>query len=78
MNQNLNNESQTPSNRQGTRVRIPWKKGDTISDWNETCIWAMEHYGVPGTYYTTHPTEDYMDFYFHKEEDAIHFSLRWL
>ncbi len=78
MNQKLQNKSETPSHWRGTRVRIPWKKGDTISDWNETCIWAMEHYGVPGTYYTTHPTEDYMDFYFHKEEDAIHFSLRWL
>ena len=78
MNQNLQNESKTPSARQGTRVRIPWKQGDTITKWNETCIWAMKHYGVPGTYYTTHATEDYMDFYFHNERDAIHFSLRWL
>jgi len=23
-------------------------------------------------------TEDYMDFYFYDERDAIHFSLRWL
>jgi len=78
VNQNLKNESPKPSNWQGTRVRIPWKKGDTINDWNETCIWAIEQFGVPGTCYTTHPTEDYMDFYFHNECDAIHFSLRWL
>ena len=52
------------SNKQGTKVRIPWKKGDTISDWNETCIWAMEQFGLPGTNFSTHPNEDYMDFYF--------------
>jgi len=49
---------------QGTKVRIPWKKGDTISDWDETCAWAMEQFGLPGDKFTTHPTVDYMDFYF--------------
>ena len=62
---------------EGTRVRIPWKKGDTISDWNETCAWALEQFGLPGTKFTAHPTENYMDFVFHEEKDAIHFSLRW-
>ena len=42
------------------------------------CIWAMEQFGLPGDKYTTHPTENYMDFYFQNEKDAIHFSLRWL
>lgn len=77
MNQNLNNKSQTPSNWRGTRVRIPWKKGDTISNWNETCIWAIEQFGLPGDKFETHPTADYMDFYFRDERDAIHFNLRW-
>jgi len=76
--QNLNNKSETPSCQQGTRVRIFWKNGDTISDWNETCAWAIEQFGLPGDKFTTHPTEDYMDFYFQNECDAIHFSLRWL
>jgi len=53
-------------------------KGDTISDWDETCIWVMEVYGLPGVKYYTHMTEDYMDFYFYDERDAIHFSLRCL
>ena len=67
---------------QGTKVRIPWTiKNDTkdcINNWNETCAWALEQFGLPGTKFTTHATEDYMDFYFHDERDAIHFSLRWL
>ena len=60
----------------GTRVRIPWKKGDVI-DWNETCAWAIEEFGLPGDRFTSHPTEDYMDFHFKDEKDAILFELRW-
>ena len=74
----LQNKSETLSHKLGTRVRIPWKNGDTISRWDQTCIWAMEQFGLPGDKYTTHPTTDYMDFYFQNEKDAIHFSLRWL
>jgi len=58
----------------GTRVRIPWKKGDII-DWNETCAWAIEQFGLPGDKFETHATEDYMDFYFKDERDAILFEL---
>jgi hypothetical protein len=53
-------------------------KGDTISDWDETCIWAMDQFGLPGNKFYTRMTEDYMDFVFKDERDAIHFSLRWL
>jgi hypothetical protein len=74
---NLKDKSQIPFISQATRVRIPWKKGDTIISWNETCAWAMEQYGLPGDKFTTHPMEDYMDFYFKDERDAIYFSLRW-
>ena len=66
-------------NKQGTRIRIPWKNGDTVSSWNETCIWAMEHFGLPSNQnYECHCTEDYMDFWFVYEKDAIRFALRWL
>jgi hypothetical protein len=59
---------------EGTRVRISWKKGDII-DWNETCAWAIEQFGLPGLKFETHATEDYMDFYFTDERDAILFEL---
>lgn len=68
-----------PSSKQGTRVRIPWMHGDTVSDWNKKCIFALEHFGLPGNEtYICHATEDYMDFYFVREEDAIIFSLKCL
>jgi hypothetical protein len=59
----------------GTRVRIPWQKGDTINNWNETCAWAIEQFGLPGNKFETHATEDYMDFYFKDQRDAILFEL---
>lgn len=57
-------------------IRIPWRLG-TQYDWNETCAWAVEKFGLPGGKFITHPTEDYMDFMFKDKEDAIHFSLVW-
>ena len=56
-------------------VNIPWKRGDTISNWDEQCIFAIETFGLPGIKYITSLTEDSMDFIFIEEKDAIHFSL---
>jgi len=69
---------ETPSKTQGTKVTLEWRYGSDASEsWNEICAWVIEQFGMPGTRYTWHPTEDYMQFYFHHEEDAIHFILRW-
>ena len=59
----------------GTRVRISWQENHNIPTWNETCIWAIEQFGLPGDRFTTHATEEYMDFYFVDERDAILFQL---
>ena len=59
----------------GTRVRISWQENHNIPTWNETCAWAIEKFGLPGDRFTTHATEDYMDFYFKDERDAILFQL---
>lgn len=56
-------------------VHIPWKYGDTISNWDEKCVFAIETFGLPGLKYITHLSEDSMDFIFIEEKDAIHFSL---
>jgi len=61
----------------GIKVSIPFRWGNTITSWNETCIWAIEQFGLPGDRFTTNTTEDYMDFYFRDEKDAIWFKLRW-
>jgi len=59
----------------GTRVRISWETNHKHSKWNETCAWAVEQFGLPGDKFETHATEDYMDFYFKDERDAILFEL---
>jgi hypothetical protein len=66
-----------PDNNFQYTIRIPWRIGDTVQRWDETCAWAMETFGLPGDKFITHPTEDYMDFMFKDKEDAIHFSLVW-
>ena len=59
----------------GTRVRISWQPFHDIPIWNKTCAWAVEQFGLPGDRYLTHATEEYMDFYFKDEKDAILFEL---
>jgi len=72
-------ESKTYLPKQGTKVTLEWRDGRNDTEaWNEICAWTIEQFGMPGTRYTWHPEEDYMNFYFHKEEDAVHFMLRWL
>ena len=59
-------------------VRIPWRHNDTISRWDDVCVWTIVQFGLPGERYTTHPVEDYMDFVFESSKDAVHFTLKWL
>lgn len=59
------------------KIRIPWQIGDTINNWDETCAWAVETFGLPGDKFITQPTLEYMDFFFKDSTDAIHFSLVW-
>jgi hypothetical protein len=61
----------------GTRVRIPWRTDYKYHKWNEICAAAVEQFGLPGDKFETHATEDYMDFYFKDERDAILFELTW-
>jgi hypothetical protein len=67
------------SNPDWTLVELVWEKGkDTDYFWNEACAWAVEHFGLPGENYMTHPTENDMKFLFKNEEDAILFTLKWI
>lgn len=61
-----------------TVIRLHWGPGrDGIEPWNEICAWAIEQFGLPGVKFTWHPTEEYMEFCFLDEKDAIHMMLRW-
>ena len=57
------------------KVDIPFRKGDTINDWDKICADCVEHYGLPGDKYKTTVTADNMVFYFKEERDALWFSL---
>jgi hypothetical protein len=59
-------------------VRLPWETGRNNTEaWNDICCWAIEEFGLPGNRFTWKPTEDYMDFIFNDERDAMVFILRW-
>jgi len=59
-------------------VRLRWAPGrDNSAAWNEICASAIEEFGLPGIKFTWHPTEEYMDFVFADERDALLFQLRW-
>jgi len=56
------------------RVRIVWE--DYNQNWNDICATAVEYFGLPGDRFITSITQDYMDFCFSSEIDAIWFSLK--
>lgn len=57
------------------KVDIPFRKGDTMNDWDKICADCIENYGLPGDKYKTTVTADNMVFYFKEESDALWFSL---
>ena len=50
-------------------IKIPWHNQDN-NWWNETCADVVEVFGLPGDRFTSHPTENNMDFYFKSKKDA--------
>ena len=51
-------------------VYIPWEK-QSDQYWNELCARVVEHFGLPGGKYTSHPEEDWMTFTFNDERDCL-------
>ena len=52
-------------------VLVPWKDEQTGFWWNETCAMVLDHFGLPGDRYTSHPAENNMTFKFFNEHDAL-------
>ena len=50
-------------------VRIPWR-GQNNYWWNEACASVVEVFGLPGDRFTSHPSENNMDFHFKSKKDA--------
>lgn len=51
-------------------ITVPWEN-QSNTWWNETCANIMEHFGLPGDRYSTCITENYMEFNFKSEQDAL-------
>ena len=49
-------------------IKIYWKKGDTLSAWDEKCIELIEMFGLPGGRYVTSFCEDFLEIKFYKIE----------
>ena len=54
-----------------TEITVPWRKGQSGFWWNQTCVMVLEHFGLPGERYTSHPDENKMIFKFFNEHDAL-------
>jgi hypothetical protein len=53
-----------------TEIVIKWDNQQGFW-WNETCAMILEHFGLPGERYTSHPETDQMTFKFFNEHDAL-------
>ena len=51
-------------------VNVPWDSQHNIW-WSNICAQIIEHFGLPGDRYTSHPTEDNMAFIFKNDKDAL-------
>jgi hypothetical protein len=59
-------------------VQIDWShEMRWISRWDEICIYAIEHYGLPGKNYITDMSADRMIWSFRNPQNALMFKLRW-
>lgn len=51
-------------------VNIPWQNQNNIY-WNDLCAQVVEHFGLPGKRYSSHPEENWMTFTFNNEQDYL-------
>ena len=66
-----NLDSRIPARAAGYQyvIAIPWK-GQNKYWWNRACMDVLEVFGLPGGKFTSHPTEDSLEFYFKSKRDA--------
>ena len=58
-------------------IRVPWTDPKNHGDaWNELLAWTVETYGLPGENVSFHPTENWMDFVFNDEQNALMFQIK--
>ena len=58
-------------------ILIHWKKGDTITMWNEHMAWITEEFGLPGVDWSCDVHSDYMRIKFRDAKSATLCRLKF-
>jgi len=56
-------------------VRLSWESKDDNRTWDKACIYAVETFGLPGDRFECHSNEEWMDFEFTDDKDALMFLM---
>ena len=51
-------------------IYVPWRS-QSDQYWNELCARVVDHFGLPGDRYVSHPEEEWMTFGFKNENDYL-------
>ena len=51
-------------------IHIPWEE-QSDQYWTDLCARVVEHFGLPGGKYTSHPEKEWMTFSFTDEQDYL-------
>jgi len=54
---------------------LSWESKDDNRSWDKACVYAVENFGLPGERFECHSNEEWMDFEFRHEYDALLFLL---
>ena len=57
-------------------VKIYWKTGDTVRQWNEDMAWVTEQFGLPGNDWQAEVNDQAMTIFFNNERDALFASFK--
>ena len=57
-------------------VKVRWKQGDTLRQWNEEMAWVTEQFGLPGKNWHSHINHQAITIFFNDERDAVAASLK--
>jgi hypothetical protein len=57
-------------------VKVRWRQGDTVRQWNEEMAWVTEQFGLPGKNWQADVTDQAITIFFNNERDAVAASLK--
>ena len=57
-------------------VKVKWKQGDTVRQWNQEMAWVTEQFGLPGKNWQAEVNDQAITLFFNDERDAVAASLK--